>query len=68
MQETDAPPTPAARKHLFRQAALDGLSATEDLDHPPTLAKAGWRVWLLGLALACAVAALVLLAPHLPPP
>lgn len=56
-------PLPSADR-LFRKAALDRLSTTEDLDQPATIAAARGRWWRLGLAALClgvSVAALTVL-------
>jgi len=47
------PPGPPLADRLFRKAALDRLSTTEDLDQPATLAAARGRWWRLGLAALC---------------
>lgn len=46
-------PSPPLADRLFRKAALDRLSTTEDLDQPPTLAAARGRWWRLGVAVLC---------------
>ncbi|SMH31758.1 hypothetical protein [Azospirillum agricola] len=55
-------PAPPAAGRLFRKAALDRLSVTEDLDRPPTLASPRGRRWLLGLAVLCLGVSVGLLA------
>lgn len=51
MMASDPSPLPSGR--LFRKAALDRLSTTEDLDQPATLASPRGRWWSLGLAVLC---------------
>ncbi|CAO3438038.1 hypothetical protein [Azospirillum doebereinerae] len=59
----DPSPTPSsATGRLFRKAALDRLSTTEDLDQPATLiSPRGWW-WRLGLAMLCLTGAVWILS------